>query len=89
MDRQVSPTFCLLRQYQHYVDSLAICLPIQILLKTVLLLADVARYPPNNAYCANFVATILVLAVIERRAEGMGARSDLDRSIPIVAAAAR
>lgn len=53
------------------------------------LLGDVGRHPRNNTYCANFVVTILVLAVIEEGAEGICADSDVDSttSISIVAAA--
>lgn len=79
----------LLKLYQHYVDGIAICTPIQICLKMALLLGDVGRYPVNNTYCANFVVAILGLAVIEGRAERIYADSDVDSavSIPIVAAA--
>lgn len=79
----------LLKLYQHYVDGIAICTPIQICLKMVLLLDDVGRYLANNTYCANFVVTILVLAVIEGVAERIYADSDVDSatSVPIVAAA--
>lgn len=79
----------LLKLYQHYVDGTAICTPIQISLKMVLLLGGIGRYLVNNTYCANFVVTILVLAVIEGRAERIYADSDVDSavSIRIVAAA--
>lgn len=79
----------LLKLYQHYVDSIAICAPIQICLKMAVLLGNVGRYLVNNTYCVNFVVTILVLAVIEGRAERICADSDVDSamSIPIVAAA--
>lgn len=79
----------LLKLYQHYVDGTAICTPIQIRLKMVLLLGGVGRDLVNNTYCANFVVAILALAVIEGRAERIYADSDVDSamSIRIVAAA--
>lgn len=46
-----------------------------------LLLDNVARYLANNTYCANFVVTILVLAVIEGVAERIYADSDVDSAI--------
>lgn len=79
----------LLRLYQLYVDDVAICTPIQICLKMPPLLDNVGRYLANNTYCANFVVTILALAVIEGLAERIYADSDVDSamSVPIVAAA--
>lgn len=79
----------LLKPYQHYVDGIAICTPIQIRFKMAALLGNVGRYLVNNTYCVNFVVTILVLAVIEGRAERIYADSDVDSalSIAIVAAA--
>lgn len=55
----------------------------------MLLLGNVRRFLVNNTYCANFVATILVSAVIEGKAERIYADSDVDSamSIYIVAAA--
>lgn len=78
-----------LKLYQHYVDDIAICTPIQICLKMVLLLDNIGRYLANNTYCANFVVTILVLAVIEGVAERIYADCDVDSamSVSIVAAA--
>lgn len=83
------PDICLLKLYQHYVDSTAIRTPIQICPKMVLLLRDIGRYLVNNTYCANFVVTILALALIKGRAERIYADSDVDSamSISIVAAA--
>lgn len=55
----------------------------------MLLFSHVGRHLVNNTYCANFVVTILVLAVIEPGAERIYADSDVDSamSIAIVAAA--
>lgn len=79
----------LLKLYQHYAGSIAICTPIQICLKMAVLLGNVGRYLVNNTHCVNFVVAILMLAVIEGRAERIYADSDVDSamSIPIVAAA--
>lgn len=65
------------------LTPLLFCTPIQICLKMALLLGVVGRYLVNNTYCANFVVAILVLAVIEGRAERIYADSDVDSAMSI------